>query len=263
VSSDRDELGPKAGLLQIRTRHTVGARHSVSDATVRCPRRETSLSLTECLACSDCGGLTQDAEGDYLVCAHPDAQRAAMAELMREPLFQSDAARTPLWSVMTTEVVCVAPDLEMEEVAALLLDRNMGGAPVVDAGGHPIGVISRTDLLRRMCEEQQAEQAEQAEQAGEGARARRPRGSTGPAGGLRAADVMMPIAFALQETASLSQAAALMAYEGVHRIPVVSSQGRVVGLVTSLDVARWLAERDGLITSTAPRAVRPIPDPDE
>jgi CBS domain-containing protein len=158
---------------------------------------------------------------------------------------------------MTADVVCVSPDLGLEEVAELLLERNMGGAPVVSAEGFPIGVVSKTDLLRRIREE------ERAAAAGEAARARRPRGSNGPAGGPRAADVMMPVAFTLQETASLAQAAALMAYEGVHRIPVVSSQGRVVGLVSSLDVARWLAERDGIIAHTAPRPVRHSPDPDE
>jgi CBS domain-containing protein len=32
-----------------------------------------------------------------------------------------------------------------------------------------------------------------------------------------------------------------MAYEGVHRVPVVAADGRVVGILSSLDVVRWLA----------------------
>ena len=45
--------------------------------------------------------------------------------------------------------------------------------------------------------------------------------------------------------AAVALAAALMAYEGVHRIVVVDRGGYVVGLVSSLDVARWLGTRAG------------------
>ncbi len=57
----------------------------------------------------------------------------------------------------------------------------------------------------------------------------------------------MPKAFTLPASATLSRAAALMAFEGIHRVPVVSTDGRVVGIVSSLDVARWLARNDGYI----------------
>jgi hypothetical protein len=55
------------------------------------------------------------------------------------------------------------------------------------------------------------------------------------------ADIMMPIVFALPENATVTKAAALMAYEGVHRVPVVSSGGQVVGVLSSLDILGWLA----------------------
>lgn len=88
---------------------------------------------------------------------------------------------------------------------------------MVDGDCRPLGVVSRSDLL-----------AISGDQA-------------------TVADVMMPMAFTLPETATLSRAAALMAVEGVHRMPVVSSEGRVVGIISSLDVARWLAANDGYI----------------
>jgi len=49
----------------------------------------------------------------------------------------------------------------------------------------------------------------------------------------------------LPELAPVSEAAALLANEGVHRAPVVGREGRVVGIVTVLDLLRWLVQQDG------------------
>ncbi len=57
----------------------------------------------------------------------------------------------------------------------------------------------------------------------------------------------MSLVFSLPEHASLAQAAALMALEGVHRIPVVAADGKVVGIVSSLDLMRWMARRGGYV----------------
>jgi CBS domain-containing protein len=63
--------------------------------------------------------------------------------------------------------------------------------------------------------------------------------------GGRARDVMMPLVFSLAETATVGQAAALMAAEGIHRVVVTARDGSLLGIVSSLDVMRWLAEREG------------------
>ena len=47
--------------------------------------------------------------------------------------------------------------------------------------------------------------------------------------------------FALPACAAIEQAAALMAYEGVTCIAIVGEHGRVVGLLSALDLARALA----------------------
>jgi CBS domain-containing protein len=51
----------------------------------------------------------------------------------------------------------------------------------------------------------------------------------------------------LPETASLGQAAALMALERIHRVPIVSGDGRVVGIISTLDISQWLAEQGGYV----------------
>ena len=201
----------------MRTRRVVGARRETSESAVFCPPRDASIPGTECLACSDSLGVVSSSTGTYIRCTHPAAQHAALVEMMRQPLFSSAADRTPLSDVMTGDVVCVEPDLGLADLTELLLELHIGGAPVVDDECRPLGVVSRSDLI-----------------------AVSDRSAT-------VASIMMPMAFTLPETASLSRAAALMAFEGVHRIPVVSSDGRVVGIVSSLDIARWLAQNDGYI----------------
>ena len=68
-------------------------------------------------------------------------------------------------------------------------------------------------------------------------------------------DIMTPMSFTLNEDQSISKASALMAYEGIHRLPVVDGAGKVVGLLSSLDILHWLACKTGN-TVPAPRSRR-------
>jgi CBS domain-containing protein len=56
-----------------------------------------------------------------------------------------------MWAgdVMTTEVATVTPNTPVEEVARLLLERHISGAPVVDDDGRLVGIVSEGDLIRR------------------------------------------------------------------------------------------------------------------
>ena len=54
---------------------------------------------------------------------------------------------TPVRSVMTTDVVTFAPDEPIGEATKRLLDRDIDGGPVVDAGGAVVGMLTTDDLL--------------------------------------------------------------------------------------------------------------------
>jgi CBS domain-containing protein len=56
---------------------------------------------------------------------------------------------------------------------------------------------------------------------------------------------MMPLAITLNERSSVAHAAAMMAAEDVHHVPIVDVHGRMIGLVSSMDIVRWLARNDG------------------
>ena len=51
--------------------------------------------------------------------------------------------------VMTTSVISVGPDLGIDKLAKLLLDKRISGVPVVDGDGKPIGMVSEGDLIGR------------------------------------------------------------------------------------------------------------------
>jgi CBS domain-containing protein len=92
----------------------------------------------------------------------------------------------------------------------------LSGAPVVDDEGVPVGFVSKTDLVRH-----------------------------GVTPERHVSDIMTPMSLTVHEDQSVSKASALMAYEGIHRLPVVDGSGRVVGLLSSLDVLHWLACKSG------------------
>ena len=50
-------------------------------------------------------------------------------------------------NLMTPNPVSIDQDAPVAEAIALLAERECGAAPVIDEAGHPVGVISRTDVL--------------------------------------------------------------------------------------------------------------------
>jgi CBS domain-containing protein len=67
---------------------------------------------------------------------------------------------------------------------------------------------------------------------------------------------MTPVSVTLPEDACVAQAAAIMAYEGIHRLPVIGASHEVVGLISSLDVMRWIARRSGYVVPRTTRRQR-------
>jgi CBS domain-containing protein len=56
-----------------------------------------------------------------------------------------------LSDVMKTNPVAVSPEDTLESVARLMLDRKIGGIPVVE-DGVPVGMMTESDVFRALCE---------------------------------------------------------------------------------------------------------------
>ena len=202
---------------------------------VFCPRRTEVLDLRQCQACEHCEGLCVDPTDRDTFVRCNWAAVGAVEPPPRDAATASNPQRdTSLASVMSTPARCVAADLPLTDLVQLFATEAISGAPVVDAAGRPIGIVSKTDVLRRGVPD--------------GARI----------GCVR--DVMTHVVFALQAEASLSRAAALMAFEGVHRIVVVAADGSALGIVSSLDILRWMARKDGYVVPGPTRRSAPLPE---
>ena len=137
----------------------------------------------------------------------------------RTSSLRKSADLTPVSDIMARDVIAVTPDLRIEDLEELLLDKGISGAPVVNDVGKPIGIVSKTDLLHRK--------------------------GMPDSDKVKVSDIMMRTAYCLAENESIARAAGLMAFEGIHRVPVVGARGMVSGVVSPLDIMRWLARQHG------------------
>lgn len=243
--------------LDIHVRRVLsGEGECVAERMVFCPFRERTLSLDECAECEHCVGLKLDAAGrrSFVVCRRTEVRSSCehcaaggdqpgSGDWRRLPAAgrATEAGRTSVGAAMSRDVLCVEPDLGVETLTGLLLEEEIGGVPVVDLASRPIGIISKTDLVREQYGATDTiESPPPADVAELGPEFHEVR-----VGHATVGEIMSSKMLSLPESASLAQAAALMAFEGVHRVPIVGIDGKIVGILSSLDVLRWLARRDG------------------
>ncbi|MEU3403614.1 CBS domain-containing protein [Streptomyces sp. NPDC006670] len=121
--------------------------------------------------------------------------------------------------LMTPSAVTVRRATAFKEIARLLKEFDITAMPVIDEAGHPVGVVSEADLLRRR-----------------------------PAGGAATAEQLMtsPAVTARPEW-SVVRAARVMQRHRVKRLPVVDEEGRLVGILSRSDLIQLFLRRDHAI----------------
>lgn len=112
--------------------------------------------------------------------------------------------------IMTESPVSVAPTAEPALARALMTRKSLHHL-VVLADGRLAGVLSATDLMDTSA--------------------------------ATVAELMQPDPVSIPATASLHDAAVILAGGGFHSLPVVDVNGRVLGVVTSTDLIRLLIEQ--------------------
>lgn len=134
--------------------------------------------------------------------------------------------------IMTMEVVTVEPEMDVCQVARVLLTHRISAAPVVDDHGHVIGMVSEADLVRRAkCgRDEHWWLALFADKAAQFVRDH----------GTRARDVMTREVVSIGKSATLAEIAHILENRAIKRVPVLED-GRLVGIVSRSDVLRGLA----------------------
>ena len=73
----------------------------------------------------------------------------------RKIALQGKSSRTtPVWAVMTDDVVCVSPDLAADKCMAIMTDKRIRHLPVLD-DGRVVGIISIGDVVKSIMADQQ------------------------------------------------------------------------------------------------------------
>ena len=149
--------------------------------------------------------------------------------------------------IMVTDVVTLHPGDSVSHAVSVLLEHDIGGAPVVDDNDRPVGLLSDGDLVVRQSylhvpsvyslflERAHARPSPAVEQFD--VELRKALGST-------VAEVMDPNPITCLEDESVQVIATRMLDYGVRRVPVVR-QGRLVGIVARGDLLRLLASGPG------------------
>ena len=139
-------------------------------------------------------------------------------------------------NVMTRDVVCVNKDTGYKDMVKLLAARRVSAMPVVDDGRHVLGVVSEADLLLK-----------QEKPARPGIRllsTRRRRRERAKAMATVAAALMSQPAITISTQATLTEAARRLHAAGVKRLPVVDAVGRLVGIISRVDLLKMFLRSD-------------------
>lgn len=142
--------------------------------------------------------------------------------------------------IMRRHVITVTREMTLRELTKLFIERKITGAPVVDAEGRLVGVISQTDIVRRDREIPPGVEIPDYYQEAERAVYRSGYQIEDP-DFTRVADVMTPAVLSAEEGTPVEELAKLMLRKHVHRI-VVTRGGQLKGIVTSMDMLRALVE---------------------
>ena len=165
------------------------------------------------------------------------------------------AARSPLArDLMTEEVVTVPPDTPVTSLARLLGERGISAAPVADAEGRLLGVVTEADLLRRLASAEDAPVGWLRRLFGNADRQAEQYARTH---GMKARDVMTRDVVAVPPDATAERCAHVMEERGVKRLPVVEG-GRLAGVVSRSDLLRAVLEPAARIGTPAEERDRRI-----
>jgi CBS domain-containing protein len=139
---------------------------------------------------------------------------------------------------MSTHVIAAHASATYKELAAMLRYQRVSAFPVVDEDNKVIGIVSETDLLAKEALEGTVPQTlESLPRQPERSRVR----------GLTAGELMSRPPVTIGPDAPVSHAARLMYNKRVKRLPVVSDDGTLIGIVSRSDVLSVYSRPDAEI----------------
>lgn len=119
--------------------------------------------------------------------------------------------------LMSTGLHTVTPETLVEDAANEMLDNEIGSVVVVDEENQPVGILTTTDFVRIVAE-------------------RKPKDET-PVSAYMSENVLTGAA---QD--SIRDVADRLVTYGIHHLPIVDETEGLIGMVTTTDLAAYLAD---------------------
>ena len=114
--------------------------------------------------------------------------------------------------IMTRKVYTISPEASVQEVAQLLSQKRISGAPVIDKDGKMIGIVTEADIIGKVDRE-----------------------------GLNVADIMSPEIIFVDEETRVGEIAMLLTERKIKRVPIMRN-GKLVGIVCRADIVHAVAQ---------------------
>lgn len=145
---------------------------------------------------------------------------------------------------MSKHVVAVNPSDPVGDALKLMVENRVSALPVVDGHDRCVGMLSSTDLLQLAL---QLGGELEALNTSEGLNHELLIEKLEHTGFSNQAvtEVMTHVAVTVQPETTMVAAAAAMIRNRVHRLAVTEGKGKLVGLISTMDIVRALAESEG------------------
>ncbi|MCJ2071468.1 HPP family protein [Methylobacterium sp. J-030] len=171
-----------------------------------------------------------------------DVDRGDLEQILRQVqmrVYGRSSGPITCGAIMSRDVIAVAPDAPLTEALRLLRRHRIKALPVTDEGARVLGIVTQTDLLDKAAWDRSGPRL------GLGRRLRltveRGRAPHGCA-----ADIMSAVA-PVGPDLPIAALVPLLSRAGLHHLPVVDRDGRLVGIVSQTDLIPALLADAGAV----------------
>lgn len=140
-------------------------------------------------------------------------------------------------NIMTRKLITVTADTAIEDISKLIIANRISGIPVVDSDNRVVGMVTQSDIIFRQIHNEPtfAATTEDLVLLKEGMKAEKRLGA-----GNTAKDIMTSPVITAHENDSIREVVELITKEKIKRVVIVDEEGRLVGIVSKMDIVRAL-----------------------
>lgn len=198
--------------LTMRSRHVHDESGSRVEALVLCPLSGRVRTVGDCTRCEHHAG------GSYRILSGKSESRVLCRHA---PPAKTASSRGTIWALLPDELHCVETSLSIVAALSLLREKQLSALPVVDVHGQLAGIVSRSELTRPLWKSGDPIEPH-----------------------TQVADVMTKQYPVAPETSTIAELTALMTNDNLRFVPIVGQENKGLGVLSALDVVRWVAQQD-------------------